>query len=161
MYLLLCLLASADPDVPAPAQDARTYAAPGGNISLSDAEIALRVIQSPQDDHLIWQPGWVQWKKWWESPELARAVFRIAGDTPIWSATDGKEKTQTTAGALAAAIKAGTPAGLAWKEGMTEWVVAGELPEIALLLAWPRLPEGKSAPHTSSRPPIPAAPAKE
>jgi hypothetical protein len=151
LLLLLITLALAEEPPPLP-EMLLTYAAPEGNIPLSNDAITERVIAAPGEDHLVWSPGWSRWMKWWEVPELVRSISKKAKETPVLYSVDGKEKLSLTAEELAQRVRAGE-VGLAWKEGMKNWVPAQELPEVRYLL-W-NLTGGKS---TSVPPPLPEKP---
>lgn len=61
----------------------------------------------------------------------------IPGAAPFWLALDGMPAGPFDRATLAERVRAGTltPQTLAWREGMAEWAVAGEVPELASLFS--------------------------
>ncbi len=111
------------------------YSGPSGQAELSPAEIAQRIGQARDADHLVWQAGWAAWKPWKEVPELSALLppppapvatkFHYAGP-----GGDG-EKTATEIASFAKSLPGDH---FVWKAGWDAWKPAKEVPEIVALI---------------------------
>ncbi|MCB9780093.1 MAG: SPFH domain-containing protein [Alphaproteobacteria bacterium] len=120
------------------------YHGPSGQAQLSAQDIAQRVAADRSGAHNVWAPGWPGWKAWREVPEIANLVPPPAAAPPPppgagapvhYTGPDGAQL-QIPAGEVAARVAA-DPGGrhLVWKAGMSGWIPAKDLPEVAQALA--------------------------
>lgn len=138
---------------PLPAGGRFHYNGPGGQGEFDAAQIAQFIGQSRAAQHLVWAAGWPAWKPWSEVPELARLVAPapppLPGAVSFHYAGDDGQQLTLAAGEIAARVRA-NPAGrhLVWREGMSGWTNAADVPDIAAALRGgpPPLPGGGGPP---------------
>jgi hypothetical protein len=114
------------------------YSGPGGQGEYEATRIAQLIQQDRAGSHLVWATGWPAWKPWTEVPEVARLVPPPSAGGGVlfhYAGPDG-QKVELAPADIAARVKA-DPAGrhLVWREGMSGWTNATEVPDIARLLA--------------------------
>lgn len=138
---------------PLPAGGRFHYNGPGGQGEFDAAQIAQFVGQNRAAPHLVWAAGWPAWKPWSEVPELARLVAPAPPPLPAavsfhYAGDDGQQLT-LSAGEIAARVRT-NPQGrhLVWREGMSGWTNAADVPDIAAALRGgpPPLPGGGGPP---------------
>ena len=124
------------------------YNGAGGTGEFDATQIAGYVAANRAGQHLVWQAGWAGWKPWNEVPEIARLLPPAPPPLPTASVyhhtgPDGATS-QLGAAEIAGRVRAQPGRHLVWKEGMSGWVEAATVPEIAALLGGgpPPLPPG-------------------
>ena len=138
-------MASAPPATPqaAPPPMATTYHYNGvaGQGQFSAQQIAQHVASNRNGAHNVWAQGWPNWQGWQQVPEIANLVPPApAAPPPMPGASsvvvfhyneDGQNRGELPSNTIAQSIQA-NPTGkhLVWKNGMSNWTDAKEVPEI-------------------------------
>lgn len=151
---------------PAPIADATPYyyldaGTQKGPLALSELR-QLLTTQVLKPDTLVWSDGMAQWE-----PANTRAELATAAQLAEFYALEGSERLgPMTLDALLARIRAGETSAdeLVWKPGLTTWVRADALPELAAAFpptppAPPPTPPAEPAPPQA--PPVEPTPAPE
>lgn len=129
--------AAAPPPVPGGGAAQYHYNGPAGQLQLSVADVAARVMADRNAKHLVWQAGWPEWRNAHDVAEIAAqlppappsaARFHYAG-------ADGAQ-TERSLDEVVAAVTA-DPSGqhLVWQSGWESWKPAAEVPEIKAALS--------------------------
>lgn len=116
------------------------YKGDGDQEELAAAEVASRIATDRGGKHLVWQPGWEEWKPWSEVPELAGLVPPeieeppplpdAPGDEWHYSGPEGTD--ELTADEIRARVSAAPDAKHhVWKKGWEAWRAVSEVPELA------------------------------
>lgn len=151
---------SAPPEAPAAAAD--YYAVIDGEKvgPLTLEQLIQRVDKGEVSaSDLVWKTGAAEWAAADTLDELGDALSSEAAlaAADYYVAEDGQQVGPVTLEALVERIKAGTtgPDDLVWKSGMAAWTPAGEVPELAEVLA--AIPPPVPAAQEAGPPPLPGA----
>lgn len=161
LALLLAQVALAATPPPLPVPEARVkYTQSGVVEDLTPAEVATRIAADPNARHLVWTPGMTTWAPAEGVPAVAEALAARGGLPVRLKYTADGTVLDLTAEEIATRVEA-VPDGrhLAWKRGLTAWVDARALPEVARVLASraPGAPAAAVAPAPATRPAGPVA----
>jgi hypothetical protein len=153
---------SAPKGPPAPPAMSNTYhyTGSGGKGQFTAQQIAQHVIADRQGTHNVWANGWPSWQSWNQVAEIANLIPPapmapppMQGAEHFHYSANGENKGELSIEAIAQSVQE-NPDGnhLVWKNGMTAWISASEVPSIQEMLqsAPPPLP-----PAGGSPPPLP------
>ncbi|MEZ4241269.1 MAG: SPFH domain-containing protein [Myxococcota bacterium] len=121
---------------PLPQSESWHYAGPGGQESLSTADVVARIAQAPSANHMLWKSGFAQWKPWREVPEVASQVPAAPPPMPQAASSyhyNGPAGQSTKSlDEVVAAVQA-NPGGThhVWQSGWSGWKKVQDVPEIA------------------------------
>lgn len=118
------------------------YKGSGDQEELAATDVARRIAADRSGKHMVWQPGWEEWKTWSEVAELAGLVPpKIEEPPPLpdahgdewhYSGPDGTD--ELSADEIRAKVSAAPDAKHhVWKKGWEGWRAVAEVPELASL----------------------------
>lgn len=145
---------AAAPPPPPPPSMVYHYHGPAGQKQGSAADIAQLVAADRSGNHQVWAQGFAGWKSWRDVAEIAQAVPPEAPPPPPAPAVDevyhyaGPDgQAQLPASQIRAKVQA-APDGrhLVWKDGMSGWTAAADVPEIMAAGGPPPMPGGGPPP---------------